>query len=210
MSEFKKLSQLNKDIELLENAGKIKAAEVLHRQFIKEAQYMMPQMPMMMMPQMMPMMNPMMMARPVAPMATSAPNRPVNPSVNSTPAAVAKPTTAPVAQTGQVTPKPITYVTNPPTVIELPQPPVAPPVTPPAPPTNKEIKPPYSGSVPPPTQPPTNYGNQQNKNNELQYLESELQRLQREHGMDCGPFAAQCNTLRQMIEKNKGGSVIKG
>jgi hypothetical protein len=38
MSKFQKLSQINKDIELLENAGKIKAAEVLHQKFIKEAQ----------------------------------------------------------------------------------------------------------------------------------------------------------------------------
>jgi hypothetical protein len=42
MNKFQKLSQLNRDIELLENAGKIKAAEVLHRKFIKEAQYAMP------------------------------------------------------------------------------------------------------------------------------------------------------------------------
>lgn len=38
MSKFQKLSQINKDIELLENAGKIVAAEVLHQKFIKEAQ----------------------------------------------------------------------------------------------------------------------------------------------------------------------------
>jgi hypothetical protein len=38
MSKFQKLSQINKDIELLEDAGKIKAAEVLHKKFIKEAQ----------------------------------------------------------------------------------------------------------------------------------------------------------------------------
>jgi hypothetical protein len=42
MNKFQKLSQLNKDIELLENAGKIKAAEVLHKKFIREAQYAMP------------------------------------------------------------------------------------------------------------------------------------------------------------------------
>ena len=189
MNKFQKLAQLNRDIELLENAGKIKAAEILHQKFIKEAQYAMPQMmttmmPQMMMPQMMPMMMPQMMARPMMPMAPAV-----------APRAVARPVTTPApfqqGQTGT-------------------QPPVVPPVVPPAPPTNKEIKPPYSGSVTPPTQPPTSYGNQQNKNNELQYLENELQRLQREHGMDCGPFAAQCNTLRQMIEKNKGGSVIKG
>jgi len=38
MSIFKKLSQINKDIEILEAAGKIKSAEVLHQKFIKEAQ----------------------------------------------------------------------------------------------------------------------------------------------------------------------------
>ena len=38
MNKFQKLSQINKDIELLENAGKVKAAEVLHQKFIKEAQ----------------------------------------------------------------------------------------------------------------------------------------------------------------------------
>ncbi len=37
MNKFQKLSQLNKDIELLENAGKLKAANVLHSKFIKEA-----------------------------------------------------------------------------------------------------------------------------------------------------------------------------
>jgi hypothetical protein len=118
------------------------------------------------------------------------------------PAAVAKPvaTPAPVAQ-GQTSVPPVT-------------PPVTPPaVTPPAPPTNKEIKPPYSGSVPPPTQPPTGYGNQQNKDNELQYLENELKRLQDLYGADCGGvngYGSQCDILKQMIQKNKGGSVIKG
>ena len=38
MNKFQKLAQLNRDIELLENAGKIKSAEVLHKKFIKEAQ----------------------------------------------------------------------------------------------------------------------------------------------------------------------------
>ena len=37
MNKFQKLAQLNKDIELLENAGKIKAADILHQKFIKEA-----------------------------------------------------------------------------------------------------------------------------------------------------------------------------
>jgi hypothetical protein len=38
MSLFRKLAQLNQDIELLENAGKIKAADILHKKFIREAQ----------------------------------------------------------------------------------------------------------------------------------------------------------------------------
>jgi hypothetical protein len=42
MSKFQKLSQINKDIELLEDAGKIKAAEVLHQKFIKESQVVTP------------------------------------------------------------------------------------------------------------------------------------------------------------------------
>lgn len=42
MNKFQKLSQINKDIELLENAGKIKSAQVLHQKFIKEAQVVAP------------------------------------------------------------------------------------------------------------------------------------------------------------------------
>ena len=42
MNKFQKLSQINKDIELLENAGKIKAAQVLHQKFIKVAQVVAP------------------------------------------------------------------------------------------------------------------------------------------------------------------------
>lgn len=38
MNKFQKLAQLNKDIEVLENAGKFDAAEVLQRKFVKEAQ----------------------------------------------------------------------------------------------------------------------------------------------------------------------------
>ena len=38
MNKFQKLAQLNKDIELLENAGKFKAAEVLQNKFVREAQ----------------------------------------------------------------------------------------------------------------------------------------------------------------------------
>ena len=42
MNKFHKLAEINRDIELLENAGKIKAAEILHKKFIKEAQFAMP------------------------------------------------------------------------------------------------------------------------------------------------------------------------
>lgn len=38
MNKFQKLSQLNKDIELLEKVGKFEAAEVLQKKFVKEAQ----------------------------------------------------------------------------------------------------------------------------------------------------------------------------
>ena len=38
MNKFQKLAQLNKDIELLEAAGKFDAAEVLQRKFVREAQ----------------------------------------------------------------------------------------------------------------------------------------------------------------------------
>jgi len=196
MSKFQKLSQLNKDIELLENAGEIRAAEIMHKKFIKEAQYMMPQMmPQMMMPQMMPMMMPQMMARPMMPMAPAMAPRTVTP-------AAARPvaTPAPVQQgQGGTTPPGTT--------------PVNPPVNPPAPPTNKEIKPPYSGYVPPPS-PQDNtqrgYGDKQSKDQELQYLQNELKRLQDQYGTDCGEFSAQCETLKQMISRNQGGAVIKG
>lgn len=42
MSKFQKLSQINNDIELLVDAGKIQAAEVLHQKFIKESQVVLP------------------------------------------------------------------------------------------------------------------------------------------------------------------------
>ena len=105
MNKFQKLAQLNKDIELLENAGKIKAADILHQKFIREAQYMMPQMmmpqmmmPQMMMPQMMPMM-PQMLARP-----TIAPTALAKPVVTPAPMPVAQPRTTPVQTIG--TPNP--------------------------------------------------------------------------------------------------------
>jgi hypothetical protein len=87
MNKFQKLAQLNRDIELLENAGKIKAAEVLHQKFIKEAQYAMPMAynPFMINPMMYSM-----MARPV-----------VNPGVTTAPMPVAQPRTTQVQTTGQ-------------------------------------------------------------------------------------------------------------
>ena len=88
MNKFQKLAQLNRDIELLENAGKIKAAEIMHKKFIKEAQFM--PMPMAYNPFMI---NPMMysmMARPA-----------VNPGVTTAPMPVAQPKTTQVQTTGQ-------------------------------------------------------------------------------------------------------------
>ncbi len=38
MATHKELLRLNHDIEVLENAGLIKAASILHKKFIKEAQ----------------------------------------------------------------------------------------------------------------------------------------------------------------------------
>jgi hypothetical protein len=38
MNNFQKLAQISRDIELLENAGKFDAAEVLQRKFVREAQ----------------------------------------------------------------------------------------------------------------------------------------------------------------------------
>lgn len=198
MSKFQKLSQINLDIELLEKAGKIKEAEVLHKKFIKESQYAMPQMmpmmmPQMMMPQMMPQMMPMMMARPTMPVVNRATPAPAPSQV----------TTNQAGQTGQGNSGTQITVPGKPTVTPTP---------------GGQTQPPYEGSytnpggqnVPSPTPPPAGYGDANQKNNELQYLQNELQRLQREYGMDCGDFAAQCNTLRQMIDRNKGGSIIKG
>ena len=38
MNNFQKLAQISRDIELLENAGKFDAAEILQRKFVREAQ----------------------------------------------------------------------------------------------------------------------------------------------------------------------------
>jgi len=134
MNKFQKLAQLNRDIELLENAGKIKAADVLHQKFIKESQFMMSQMPMMMMPQMMPMM-PQMMARPTMPV--SQPTNVVRP--------MAVPVTTPVANP-QVTPAPTPVApprtTTPPSTSTPPptvNPPAPPAVKPPAPPKGQPV-----------------------------------------------------------------------
>lgn len=196
MDKFQKLSQLSKEIQILETAGKIKAAEVLHKKFIKESQYMMPQMmPMMMMPQMMPQM---MMARPTATVAPAAVARPV---VNQTPAAAPKPVVAPTpvqqgqqsqtGQTGQVTPP--AQSTTPPAT----QPPVVnPPVTTPPPMPIDKIK--------------RQYGDGQSKNEELQYLDKEKRRLEELGYNDPkSPFYQQYLTIIGMINRNKGGSIIK-
>jgi hypothetical protein len=194
MDKFQKLAQLKKDIELLENAGQIRAAEIMHQKFIKESQYMMPQMmPMMMMPQMMPQM---MMARPQMPVA-----RPV---VNQTPTSAPTPVVAPTSvvaptpvqqgqtgQTGQVTPP--AQSTTPPTT----QPPVVnPPVTTPPPMPIDKVK--------------RQYGDGQSKNEELQYLDKEKRRLEELGYNDPkSPFYQQYLTIIGMINRNKGGSIIK-
>ena len=193
MDKFQKLSQLSKEIQILETAGKIKSAEILHKKFIKESQYMMPQMmPMMMMPQMMPQM---MMARPTSTVAPAAVARPV---VNQTPAVASKPVVTPTpvqqgqtGQTGQVTPP--AQSTTPPSA----QPSVVnPPVTTPPPMPIDKIK--------------RQYGDGQSKNEELQYLDKEKRRLE-EFGYNDpkSPFYQQYLTIIGMINRNKGGSIIK-
>ena len=199
MNKSQKLYQISKDIEILENAGKIKAAEVLHQKFIKEAQYAMPQMmpmmmPQMMMPQMMPQMMPMMMARP-----TVAPAAVARPAV--APAAAARPVTTPApVQQGQVTQP-------------TPQPAPAPSPAPTPPPTNKEIKPPYTGTTPPPNPSDNNqrgYGDQQSKDQEMQYLMNEKKRLEEMGANDpSSPYYRQYQTILEMIKRNQGGSIIK-
>lgn len=192
MKKFAHLYQLNKEIELLENAGKLRSAEILHKKFIKEAQYMMPMMnPMMMMPQMMPFLNPMMMARP---------------GVTVTPASVARPAApapAPVQGQGQGQVAPPGQ-TPPPGQVQPPT----------APPTNKEIKPPYTGTQPPPPPPPqgqTQYGDPRAKDQELQYLMNEKKRLEEMGANDPNsPYYKQYQTILSMIQRNQGGSVIRG
>lgn len=131
MNKFQKLAQLNRDIELLENAGKIKAAEVLHQKFIKEAQYAMPMTynPFMVNPLMYSM-----MARPVVnpgtmPVAQPAVTPVTTPAPVTQPAPVAtpapKPAPVPVGETAKPTPV----------------------ASPPPPPANTKVNPPYEGSV---------------------------------------------------------------
>ena len=126
MNKFQKLSQLNKDIELLENAGKFKAADVLHKKFIKEAQFAMPMTynPMMFNPMMFNPMayNPMAARTVVNPTgavsqpAVQAPTTPVtNQQAVSVPPATTSTATTPVPASGQVNPsgiKPGTPPTN--------------------------------------------------------------------------------------------------
>ena len=146
MNKFQKLAQLNRDIELLENAGKIKAAEVLHKKFIREAQYAMPQM-MSMMPQMMPMM-PQMMARP-----TIAPTALARPVVTPAPMPIAQPRTTPVQTIG--TPNPgVSPAPNP-----APKPVPSPGNMKIAPEPSPAPPPPPSGQTTPPKPTPTEGGN---------------------------------------------------
>jgi hypothetical protein len=118
MNKFQKLAQLNRDIELLENAGKIKAAEVLHQKFIKEAQFAMPMTynPFMVNPLMYSMMG-----RPVVNPAGTAVQPTVQPTVQpaatqptTTPATNPQPVSAPPASTSTTTtPPPASGQVNP-------------------------------------------------------------------------------------------------
>ena len=193
-------NQLISDIKTLESAGKIKEAQVLRNRLNKESQFIMSQMPAMypqvypqmttVMPQAVPQVVPQVVPQMMVPVQRSV----VNPGVTPAPMPVAQPRTTPV-QTIGVTP-PVNQYNYPPT----------------APPTNKQIRPPYTGTTPIPN-PLDNtqrgYGNQQSKDQEMQYLQNELKRLQDQYGESCGPFAAQCNTIRDMIQRNQGGNVIR-
>jgi hypothetical protein len=100
MNKFQKLAELNRDIELLENAGKIKAADVLHKKFIKEAQFAMPMTynPMMFNPMAY---NPM-AYNPMAARTVVNPTGAVSqPAVTTTPMPVVQPRTTQVQTTGQ-------------------------------------------------------------------------------------------------------------
>lgn len=189
-------NQLISDIKTLESAGKIKEAQVLRNRLNKESQFIMSQMPAMY-PQVYPQMTtvmPQAVPQVVPQMMVPVQRAVANPVVTTAPMPVAQPRTTPV-QTIGVTP-PVNQYNYPPT----------------APPTNKQIRPPYTGTTPIPN-PLDNtqrgYGNQQSKDQEMQYLQNELKRLQDQYGESCGPFAAQCNTIRDMIQRNQGGNVIR-
>jgi len=100
MNKFQKLAQLNRDIELLEAAGKVKAAEVMHKKFIKEAQYPMPMA-----------FNPFM----VNPLMYSMMARPaVNPGVSAAQMPVVQPPTTPPTNTQTVSAPPTNTTPVPP------------------------------------------------------------------------------------------------
>ncbi len=109
MNKFQKLAQLNRDIELLENAGKIKAAEVLHQKFIKEAQFAMPMTynPFMVNPLMYSMMS-----RPVVNPAGTAVQPTVQPTVQSTVQPTVQPPTTPATNPQPVSAPPATTSTT--------------------------------------------------------------------------------------------------
>ena len=164
MNKFQKLSQLNKDIELLENAGKLKAADVLHKKFIKEAQFAMPftYNPMAYNPMAY---NPMaynpMMARPV-----------VNPGVTSAPMPVVQPRTTQVQTTGQT-----------PGVIPAPTPATTSTTTTPAP-ASGQVKP---SDIKPGT-PPTNLTRNTNQQGQAGFVQDQNGRIQI-FGQDGNPIS---------------------
>jgi hypothetical protein len=164
MNKFQKLSQLNKDIELLENAGKLKAADVLHKKFIKEAQYAMPftYNPMAINPMAY---NPMaynpMMARSI-----------VNPGVTTAPMPVVQPRTTQVQTTGQT-----------PGVIPAPTPATTSTTTTPAP-ASGQVKP---SDIKPGT-PPTNLTRNTNQQGQAGFVQDQNGKIQI-FGQDVNPIS---------------------
>jgi hypothetical protein len=155
MNKFQKLAQLNRDIELLENAGKIKAADVLHKKFIKEAQFAMPMT-----------YNPMMF-NPMAynPMAYNpmAARTVVNPGVTTAPMPVVQPKTTQVQTIG--TPNP--------GVIPAPTPATTSTTTTPAP-ASGQVNPP---GIKPGT-PPTNLTRSTNQQGQAGYVQDGSGKIQ--------------------------------
>jgi len=196
-------SKIINDIKILESAGKFESAKILKNKLIKEAQYIMghpmvyPQMQMM--PQMLVPQTPMVatqaFAQPTVPVA-----RPVaNPTVTPATMPVAQPRTTPVQQIGQgnstVSPAPS-------------------PGTQTNPPANTQTNPPRENIGPPPPMPidkiQRQYGDGASKNQELQYLQKEKQRLEDLGYNDSkSPFYQQYLTIIGMINRNMGGSIIK-